>query len=161
MLTKVHFVSSAALPLPLIFKVGHDGNSTIYPLPISIVAVDATSNLKVLLYDSSNPDTPLALHDLTATKTITKTPTVTELDDDGTKVEWQVAFPFLIFAPDNDFADYCIGAIPAAVPLPSGHGLDPVVFTTLNGILIFQEKLQDICPHLSELALALSNSYKW
>jgi hypothetical protein len=157
-------LSSPALTLDLqgreIF-VGHDGDSTIYPLPISIVAEDATSNLKVLLYDSSNPDTPSALHDLTATRHILETPTTMELDEDGAEVESQVAFPFPIAAPDYDFADYRIGAIPAAVPLPSGHSLDPVVFTIPDDMMLLQEKLKDICPHLSEWALALNNAYKW
>jgi hypothetical protein len=140
--------------------IGHDGDSIFYPSPVSIPAKDATDNVKVLVYDSADPDEPSALHDLVADRPITDT--IPIHDDAGNAIgEQNVSFPFPTMDPDNDYMDYRIGALPAALPLPSGHGLDPVGFTNLAGLEAFYDKLKNICPHASEWAVAFVNAYKW
>ena len=61
-----------------------------------------------------------------------------------------------------NFMDYCIGALPVALPLPPGHGgLDPVSFTDLAGLDTLKN-LRNICHHASKWTAALlCNTYKW
>jgi hypothetical protein len=106
------------------------------------------------------PDEPSALHDLVADRPITDT--IPIHDEAGNAIgEQNVSFPFPTMDPDNDYMDYRIRALLVALPLPSGHGLNPVGFTILAGLEAFYNKLKNICLHASEWAVALVNAYKW
>jgi hypothetical protein len=83
--------------------ISHDGNTTPYLTPITIPVKDATNDVKVLVFISSNLDNPSALHELAS-----KTPiTDTIMKVDPTQPDVAFPFPKNIADPSNTFANWC------------------------------------------------------
>jgi hypothetical protein len=143
---------------------GHDGSSLLHPIPISISADEAVKGVKVLLFDSPDPDDPSPLHHLVAASPVTDTIVTSTLDADGAEVERvEHTFPFPHHVPDPEttFTDHYVAILPVMLPLPAGHGLDPVHFGAINDITTFVERLHQVAPHCAEWAKAMLHADMW
>jgi hypothetical protein len=102
---------------------GHFGDKLLHPNPISISGDAAT--LDVLVVAKKSIDGTSVLDALMAT-TNSVTVTIVSEDPDTTPI----TFPFPQMGADEDpmvtFENYYISRLPVAVPLPMGHGIDPV-----------------------------------
>jgi hypothetical protein len=133
--------------------ISHDGNTTRYPSPITIPVKDATDDVKVLIFFSSDPDDPSTLHELASETPITNTLT----NEDPTQPDLTFPFP----DPTTTFANWYVAGLPACIPLPSGHDLEPVPFHDTEGVETFITKLQAISNHNAEWAMAMYKAHEW
>jgi hypothetical protein len=125
--------------------VGQDGNSLFHLSPISILASDATSKVMTLIFISTNPSDPSALHSLGATRYVVESSVITAHEDDA-EVITNITFPFPPEPVDGpfNFEQYKVAALPVAVPLPPGHSLTPIATNDPNSLADFLERIETI-----------------
>jgi hypothetical protein len=135
------------------FIVGHDGDSLAHTTPISIQASTAVLNVLALAFPPTEGTGTAALVDLMATHKIAN-----NLPNDEDENEPNFTFPF----PPKDtedpaiiFARARVARIPSLLPLPMGHGLDPVSLANEEGIVNLITKLQTISPIYAEWAKSI------
>ena len=131
---------------------GHFGDKLLHPNPISISGDAAT--LDVLVVAKKSIDGTSVLDALMAT-TYSVTATIASEDPDTTPI----TFPFPQMGADEDpmvtFENYFVSRLPVAVPLPMGHGIDPVSIDDEGAIEPFFVNLHSISPYLQEWAQAM------
>jgi hypothetical protein len=125
--------------------VGQDGNSLFHLSPISIQASEATSKVMTLIFVSTDPSDPSALHSLGATRYVVESSVITSHEDDA-EVITTITFPFPPEPVDGpfNFKQYKVAALPVAVPLPPGHSLNPVAINDPNSLADFLEQIENI-----------------
>jgi hypothetical protein len=148
--------------------IGHEGNSTLYPTPISIFARVATADVKVLVNDRPDDvdDSVSALHDFLVDHPVTATPMIANenaganKNAEGDEDQQMAAFPFLhqITDPATTFANHYVAGLPAVIPLPPGHVLNSVDLRYEDA---FVARLSEIGPHFYKWAAAMYKADNW
>jgi hypothetical protein len=148
--------------------IGHEGNSTLYPTPISIFARVATADVKVLVNDRPDDvdDSVSALHDFLVDHPVTATPMIANenaganKNAEGDEDQQMAAFPFLpqITDPATTFANHYVAGLPAVIPLPPGHDLNSVDLRYEDA---FVARLSEIGPHFYKWAAAMYKADNW
>jgi hypothetical protein len=131
---------------------GHLGDKLLHPNPISISGDAATLDVLVVAKKSINGTSVL---DALMATTNSVTATIVSKDPDTSPI----TFPFPQMGADEEpmtsFENYYVSRLPVAVPLPMGHGIDPMSIDNEDAFEPFFEKLLAISPYLQEWAQAM------
>jgi hypothetical protein len=131
--------------------VGHDGDALIHTIPVSLNADTAVLDVIVLAMPSSTGEIA-ALEDLMANPKVTDVMPATE-------DEPECAFPFPNLGDGLEataiFAGFRAARVPMLVPLPMGHGIDPVLMSDNAAVAAFLDKLQSIDKIYAEWAQSI------
>jgi hypothetical protein len=131
---------------------GHFGDKLLHPNPISISGDAAALDVLVVVKKSTDGT---SVRDALMVTTHSVTAIIVSKDPDTTPI----MFPFPHMGADEDpmitFENYYVSRLPVAVPLPMGHGIDPVSIDNEEAIEPFFDDLHSISPYLQEWAQAM------